>query len=437
MVQKTLLASALALVSLTSYAVDYYVVVPVKNKTVNLSDVNVALQPSSLPSGIVGTAYSYPFQQNLQITGDATYTGAGVTWAVSSGNLPAGLTLDAKTGVLSGVPTTQGTSIFTLQALYKTNTGIQSYQLPVSLGITVALGSAPSSNAVKGVAYTYDLKPLLSVQGDNAYNGSGVTWSVVDSTLPAGLSLRTDGTIAGTPTAAGTGTALIRASYRSVTAEQTYQVVALADGPSVRTDSATGTIVTYTVPVSGIYTLDATGASGGANTGWGPLGGRGARLSCQVALTQGTVLKILVGMQGATEYVKGGGGGGTFIAKSDNTPLVVAGGGGGAYTGYGGYSGKINSTTSTEGGGSGGGAGFIGDGDVAKSFINGGAGGLGGGFGGGGFLGGGGMSGGPILPTQNGHPPGDGGSSYCSGTLISSNVVATYGHGSSEITFVR
>ena len=94
--------------------------------------------------------------------------------------------------------------------------------------ISVTLNSATLPNAVVGVAYTpYDLKPLLSVSGDDAYNGSGVTWSVVSSTLPAGLSLLSDGTIGGTPTASGTGSLTARATYSGVNGEQTYQIVTL------------------------------------------------------------------------------------------------------------------------------------------------------------------------------------------------------------------
>jgi len=66
----------------------------------------IQLTTSSLPGGTVSTAYS------------ATLTASGGTspyiWSVVSGSLPAGLSLSS-TGVISGAPTTTGTSAFSVQ----------------------------------------------------------------------------------------------------------------------------------------------------------------------------------------------------------------------------------------------------------------------------------------------------------------------------------
>ncbi len=94
--------------------------------------------------------------------------------------------------------------------------------------VKVQLNATQLPDAVVGVPYAgFDLKNALSVSGDAAYTGAGVTWSVVSSTLPAGLTLRTDGTISGTPTAAGTGSITARATYKGVNGQQTYQIVTL------------------------------------------------------------------------------------------------------------------------------------------------------------------------------------------------------------------
>lgn len=97
-----------------------------------------------------------------------------------------------------------------------------------------------------------------------------------------------------------------------------------------------GGIQLWTVPTTGTYTISAYGAQGAYNTtpGQSLNAGSGIGLRGDFALTQGDVLKILVGQQGVTantSYGNGnGGGGGTFVVRSDNIPLIVAGGGGGA-----------------------------------------------------------------------------------------------------------
>ena len=61
---------------------------------------------TTLPGATVGTAYT----ATLTTAGNATGT-----WSVTTGTLPAGLTLAAATGVISGTPTAAGTSAFTVQ----------------------------------------------------------------------------------------------------------------------------------------------------------------------------------------------------------------------------------------------------------------------------------------------------------------------------------
>jgi hypothetical protein len=140
--------------------------------------------------------------------------------------------------------------------------------------VSVALAAASDLPAgVQGAAYFYDVKPLLSVSGDPAFNAAAVTWNYVGA-LPPGLQLNTNGTITGTPTAEGTHPITVRATYLSKSGQQTYQVlvgaitVALstASAPSAATygQNYSGWDLKPNVSVSG----DAAYAGGGANVAW-------------------------------------------------------------------------------------------------------------------------------------------------------------------------
>ena len=226
--KKAILASLVAATcahAIPAAAANYFVVVPVSGKTVSRAAIQVTLSTGALPSVLRGAAYSYDFRRHLQVVGDSTYTGFGVKWAVSSGSLPPGLTLNASTGVLSGTPTASGNWPFAISATYMTKTGEQTYEVAVT-SLTVTLDTATAPQALVGNAYSFNLAPLVRVN-DPAFTGAGVTWTVVSSSLPAGLYLAADGRIAGTPTAGGTGSIVARATYRDFNGEQRYEVVAL------------------------------------------------------------------------------------------------------------------------------------------------------------------------------------------------------------------
>ena len=221
--------------------------------------------------------------------------------------------------------------------------------------------------------------------------------------------------------------------------------------------TTTNGIQLWTVPKTGSYTIEATGASGGTNQ-YGTSCGRGALMKGTFTLTQGTVLKILVGQKGVYGNIDGGGGGGTFVTDSTNQPLIVAGGGGGRYqtidpvatTGDASLTtagkGNSNGNRGRTGNDGGGGGGLLTNGATVyagggASFLNGGAGGYSGnGSGTGGFGGGsggennamgasgagGGYSGGNYGVNGNGGTSeaygGGGGGSYNNGTNQSNAV---------------
>lgn len=93
----------------------------------------LTISPATLPNGIVNIPYTA-----------TTLTVAGVTisnWVVTVGTLPAGLNLNASTGVVSGTPTAAGSSTFTISA---TPAAVVAVLPPVVQSFTVVINAAPS-----------------------------------------------------------------------------------------------------------------------------------------------------------------------------------------------------------------------------------------------------------------------------------------------------
>ncbi len=126
------------------------------------------------------------------------------SWEVSSGSLPAGVTLDPATGVLSGIPTEGGSSTFTAKV-----TGADGVSVSRELTLEVAYV------AIDPVVWPPALRVGEPWQKQLTARGSAppFTWSVVSGELPPGLTVDSvTGLLAGTPTTAGTFAATIGAT---------------------------------------------------------------------------------------------------------------------------------------------------------------------------------------------------------------------------------
>jgi hypothetical protein len=216
----------------------------------------VLVTSASLPAGRATLGYAAVVQA-------AGGTGA-YTWAIASGTLPAGLALDAATGAISGTASAAGTSTFAVRVTDSgdaTNTGDAPFTIVIAAPpVTVTTTSLPTGR--ERIAYASTV-----LQG--AGGGGPIVWSATG--VPGGLSLNAaTGTIAGTPTLAGTYTVNVSgvdSTDSSNVAVATYTVTVAA---AIRISSPR-TLPYGTAGVAYAYTIGSSNAIG--PTKWNVQGG--------------------------------------------------------------------------------------------------------------------------------------------------------------------
>lgn len=211
---------------------------------------SLAITTTSLPPGTLNESYS------------ASVSGSGgtlpYTWSVSPA-LPTNLSFDTATGVITGLPTSQGTT---------------------SHVVTLRDNSAPSQTVEQSVSLTIVPPPavlaitttsLPSGAVNQPYDGSlqatggtpPLTWNIVagTGTLPAGLNLNPmTGAISGTPTTTGTSSFTVRVADAG--GQSDVQALSILINPPLPPSITTTTLPGGTVGLAYNQTLQATGGAG-------------------------------------------------------------------------------------------------------------------------------------------------------------------------------
>ena len=192
------------------------------------------------PLGEVGI----PYTTSLVATGGVT----PYAWSIASGTLPAGLSISPTTGVISGIPTAQGTSNFTVQVQDATD-AVASAAVSITIVSPLTLAGGPQPEGTVGVAYSTS---LVAAGGSTPY-----TWSVSAGTLPAGLNISPNtGLISGIPTAKGTSSFTVQVKD-SLGAIATAAVSITINSPL----TLTNTLPNGTVGIAYSATIDAAGGT--------------------------------------------------------------------------------------------------------------------------------------------------------------------------------
>jgi len=195
---------------------------------------------------------------------DVSFNGDVISenYVIANGALPAGLTLNENTGIISGTPTESGVFNFSVKAtLDGWITQTNQYRITVSTTALVA--------GQVGVAYNQ------SIVGQNG------TFAVSEGALPAGLTLAADGKISGTPTEAGTFNFKISVTNGEEVVELSLSIVVAPAAPvdhggivSIEKIGSEGLVDTYKVTFADGYTFEFT-VTNGAQGEQGPKGDQG------------------------------------------------------------------------------------------------------------------------------------------------------------------
>ncbi len=161
-------------------------------------------------SGTVGSAFSY----HITATNSPTSYGAS--------GLPAGLSVNTATGLISGTPTTTGTSAVKVSATNSAGTGNATLTLTINNPAPPVITSATSATGTVGSAFRYQ---ITATNTPTSYGATG---------LPAGLSVNAaTGLISGTPTSTGTSTVKISATNSAGTGNSTLTLTIKNPVPSI------------------------------------------------------------------------------------------------------------------------------------------------------------------------------------------------------------
>jgi hypothetical protein len=279
-------------------------------------------------SGSLGT---FEEQISVSVSATATDSDSTITYSITSGSLPSGVTLNSSTGAISGtLPSivSDTTYSFTVTA----SDGVNSIPRSFSISSTNNLSPVWTSTGLVGTIFdTLRTDASISLAATDNENDT-LTYALVSGSLPTGMTLSSAGVISGTPNSVSTDTTysfVASVSDRLNTVTRSFTLVVAAPVTTTYTSGSH----TWTAPsgVSKIQLLMVGGGGGGGNsrgngTGGGG-GGAGIVYHPSATVVPRTSYSISVGAGGGAAAANNQSGGPGCVTTGFGA--TVGGGGGG------------------------------------------------------------------------------------------------------------
>jgi hypothetical protein len=190
------------------------------------------ISSTSLPNGIIGTEYS----RQLETTSSET-----ISWSLTSGSLPAGLTLSSG-GLISGTPTAEGTSTFTVKATAGTMYDTKQLSITIAAALSYSISLSPSTLSFGSLTSSYSQPDAQTVTITNTGTGT-ITLSQPSATN------YTLGTLSATELAAdATATFTVQPNAGLEVGEHNEEITVSGSNGVTATVSATFTVTAAPMP---------------------------------------------------------------------------------------------------------------------------------------------------------------------------------------------
>ena len=229
----------------------------------NSSTPQIATQPQSNFPVAAALTLTCTAPSNAIVNASYTYAGCSaqggvqpLTYSVSVGSLPPGLSINSSTGAVTGTPTTAGNYSLSVQVQDSDSTRqVATQPISISVASALTLTCTLPLNAEVGAPYA---GPGCSAQGGS----SPYAFSISNGSLPQGLNLnQSSGAVTGTPTTAGSYSFTVKVTDNSPTQQSATYVATSFPVAVAPTLTCTGSNQAVTgAPYSG--NCNAAGGSG-------------------------------------------------------------------------------------------------------------------------------------------------------------------------------